>query len=90
MSNVKQIALVFPVFGSHLEPIIQGIIKYATERERNEWRFAYNPESPMVSLKGLQRWRGDGIIALEEFRQMEKHTAGLLLPALYERSLCFQ
>lgn len=61
MRKVKRIALVFPVFSPHLEPMTQGILNYA--RMQRKWDLAFSPDGAGASLKSLQNWKGDGVIA---------------------------
>ncbi|HMO84103.1 MAG TPA: XylR family transcriptional regulator [Lacipirellulaceae bacterium] len=80
MSKIKRIALVFPVFSPHLEPMTQGILKYA--RERGGWHFAYSPDGASVSLKSLQRWKGDGAIAFIGTEAEVKLARSLKVPVV--------
>ena len=71
--STKEIALAF-TRGPHHEVLIDGVLKYAAEHQR-DWSFLSAPESLSFSILDLAGWHGDGILAAltteQEVRQAE-------------------
>ncbi|MCA9236617.1 MAG: DNA-binding transcriptional regulator [Planctomycetales bacterium] len=67
MKSGPEIALAFPR-GGHQEVLIEGVLAYAADRNL-DWSFVAALESPLLSIKDLARWRGDGILAAISTRE---------------------
>ncbi|MEN9359328.1 MAG: hypothetical protein RL095_863 [Verrucomicrobiota bacterium] len=77
MSELKQIALAFPLGIRHLEKVTAGISRFARERG---WRLITNPESHRLRFEELQGWQGDGIIAFLDTPREVDLALGFGLP----------
>ena len=55
------IALSFPSGVLHLERLAKGIRRYAKDLP---WQWVTSPEKHFLSIKSLENWKGDGVIAM--------------------------
>src|SRR4029077_14097752 len=80
MQQIREIALAFPR-GAHQEVFIDGVLRYAAERECN-WSYITAPESLSLSVLDLVGWPGDGILAALNTAQEATCAASLSIPVV--------
>jgi DNA-binding LacI/PurR family transcriptional regulator len=78
--RVREIALAFPR-GAHQEVFIEGVLRYARERQCN-WSYITAPESLSLSVLDLVGWPGDGILAALNTSQEAACAASMSLPVV--------
>lgn len=68
------IALSFPSGVLHLERLAMGIRRYAKDLP---WQWVTSPEKHFLSIKSLENWNGDGVIAMVNTLEDQKVLEGL-------------
>ena len=62
MAQSRQVAVAFRGGVPHLARLLSGITDYA--QKCGDWTLSFSPETLTISMKNLQGWPGDGVLAL--------------------------
>ncbi len=79
MAQTERIALAFPLGMPHHELLIEGVLAYARDHDRN-WSFLTAPESMTLSVLDLRGWKGAGIITKLSSSAEARFAANLDIP----------
>ena len=80
MPEAKQIAFAFSMVDPHNMHVVSGIADYA--REHGPWNFFADFEGPVLSLRSLKGWPGDGIIAMIETSAEARAARDMHIPVI--------
>lgn len=75
-----KIALAFPRGVPHIERALRGIMDYA--HQRTDWSFVFSPETHAMSVRQLDGWPGQGVIAMINTAADDKAARELGIPVV--------
>ena len=76
----RRVALAFPTRLGHLHSIVRGIMDYA--QQHGNWIFTTSGEAHDLSVRALNRWRGNGVITLLDTEAEARAARRLKVPVV--------
>lgn len=80
MAKISKVAVLTESSREYGRGILRGIAQYA--RLHDPWFFYIEPGDDKISLKQLEGWKGDGIIALIEDKKLAEKVIALNIPTI--------